>query len=118
MQLKDVTETVFEMARGTEVPAPKQKANMTLWRADRLELVVDIVDSEDYTIPLVLQFRVLNRINGMIQMLKLSKFIHEGIRSRHLQYTIDWWCRPLGSGAPGFVVVGFRPCDLRELVDL
>lgn len=80
------------------------------------EEVFDILKSELFVHPLVMRMNVRHRQAAVLMVLELFKFLRKEIEDNHFNYTIDWWTRSLSDVGRGFLIIGFRHCDLREMI--
>ena len=56
------------------------------------------------------------RQESIMLALEAFRFLRHERDNNHLNYTLDWWSRSLSDVGPGFLIIAFRHCDLRELV--
>jgi len=76
----------------------------------------NVLKEERFVHPLVMRITTRNRQASVLMALELFKYLRQEIEDNHFNYTIDWWSRSLSDVGKSFLIIGFRHCDLREMI--
>ncbi len=78
--------------------------------------ILPLLKEKNYAEPFVLALEVRSRQQASLECAWLYQEITRNIADYTLRQTIDWWSRPLHDAGLGYLTIGFRACDMREMV--
>jgi len=88
-----------------------------LTRFVRVVAVIQVLQERKYHAPFVIAVRINSRTEAVVLCERLFIEMRRCIQEDYdLDQTIDWWSRPLHDAGHGYLTIGFRPCDIREML--
>jgi hypothetical protein len=108
MELKK-RECVRAPQRATYCIIPTEPVFVTLTRG-----TMEVLHENKFGHPFILRMWVHHRQMATLFAVQLFKALEKEYQEKGLEYTIDWWKRPVSSAGPGHLTVAFRYRDFRE----